>query len=339
SREPQTTVDAVLGQAVMWLDAHAGSRPRINRVRLFVPAGRALTLATRLALIDRVAAEILLYEYDENRELISPVAAFDQGDLSDNLKRRALWPKPSRLDPEAASLVERIAQLAPAHIETVFREGRVKLTIRGLEFAELFVKQKRARFVSRGEHLSLSEVAWPDLEKLVRKIIRVRSADSDLRDHEFYRAQSERWLESLLKKDITALDSGLDPRHVYSQVPAYRGEKRSYIDLLAVTREGRLAVIELKVSEDAELPFQGLDYWARVDWHRRRGDFERRGYFKGVELADDPPLLYLVAPLFRFHAATGLLARAISDRVTIYRIGINSDWRSAVHVLLKERLN
>jgi hypothetical protein len=216
--------------------------------------------------------------------------------------------------------------------------------IRGLEFAELLVKQKRARFISDGESVSLNSVSlneadWPDLERLVRKITRVRSADSEFRDHEFYRAHAERWLESLLKTDITALDARLDPRHVYSQVPAYRGEKRAYIDLLAVTGGGRLVVIELKVSEDAELPFQGLDYWARVEWHRRRGDFERRGYFKGVRLADQPPLLYLVAPLFRFHAATRLLARTISDRVTVYRVGINTDWRASVRLLLKERLN
>lgn len=342
SQEPQTSVDALLGQGIMWLDAHAGSRPFINRLMLFVPWGRALNLATRLALVDRVPAEISLYEYDEERESISSVAPFDQGDLSDNLKRAsrgALWPKEPRLDREAASLVERIVQLAPSHIDTVFREGRVKMMIRGLEFAELSVKQRRVWFMGQGGNVSLSQATWPDLERLVRKITRVRSGNSDCRDHEFYRAQAERWLESLLKKDITALDARLDPLYVYSQVPAYRGEKRAYIDLLAVTGEGRLVVIELKVSEDAELPFQGLDYWARVEWHRRRGDFERRGYFKGVSLLDLPPLLYLVAPLFRFHAATRLLARTISDRVTVCRIGINSDWRAAVRVLLKEQLS
>ncbi|HXG63778.1 MAG TPA: hypothetical protein VNO70_01650, partial [Blastocatellia bacterium] len=131
----------------------------------------------------------------------------------------------------------------------------------------------------------------------------------------------------------------LDPRYAYSQVPAYRGEQRSFIDLLAATREGRLVVIELKVSEDAEFPFQGLDYWIRVEWHRRRGDFQRRGYFQGLRLADAPPLLYLVAPLFRFHATTRLIAGCIAERVPVYRIGINEDWRAGVRILLNEKLN
>jgi hypothetical protein len=36
------------------------------------------------------------------------------------------------------------------------------------------------------------------------------------------------------------------------------------IDVLAVTREGRLAVLELKAEKDIHLPLQGLDYWSRV---------------------------------------------------------------------------
>ncbi|HKG23357.1 MAG TPA: hypothetical protein VKC34_15770, partial [Blastocatellia bacterium] len=119
----------------------------------------------------------------------------------------------------------------------------------------------------------------------------------------------------------------------------YRGEQRTYIDLLAATREGRLVVMELKVAEDAEAPLQALDYWMRVEWHRLRGDFTRRGYFKGMPLSDEPPLLYLVAPLFRFHKTTGLVAKAISKRVPVYRVGINTDWRGGVRALLVERLN
>jgi hypothetical protein len=177
------------------------------------------------------------------------------------------------------------------------------------------------------------------LERLVSEIIAKRDADSDDRNDQIFRAQSERWLESLIRRDVSVIDASLDSRYVYSQVPAYRGEQRSFIDLLAVTREGRLAVIELKVAEDSEFPFQGLDYWLRVEWHRLRGDFQRRGYFEGIKLADAAPVLYLVAPLFRFHATTRLLASQLSERVPVYRIGINEDWRAGVRALLTERLN
>jgi len=55
----------------------------------------------------------------------------------------------------------------------------------------------------------------------------------------------ERWLESLVFKNVCALDSQLDPAHVYSQVR--RSPLRPpMIDVLACTRAGRLAVLELK---------------------------------------------------------------------------------------------
>jgi len=178
-----------------------------------------------------------------------------------------------------------------------------------------------------------------DLTALIDAIIERRIARPVDRDDLFYRTQSERWLESIIKRRVTAIDPTLDDRHVYAQVPAYRGEQRSYIDLLTATKDGRLVVIELKVSEDPDFPFQGLDYWLRVEWHRRRGDFQRRGYFLGTRLIEKPPLLYLVAPLFRFHATTRLISSWISHSTPAFRIGINEDWRNGVRVLLTEKLN
>src|SRR5437879_467786 len=83
----------------------------------------------------------------------------------------------------------------------------------------------------------------------------------------------ERWLESLVVKDVRTLDSQLDSSRLYSQVPAFSASDRAMIDVLATTRDGRLAVIELKADEDIHLPLQGLDYWARVRWHHARGEF------------------------------------------------------------------
>jgi hypothetical protein len=140
-------------------------------------------------------------------------------------------------------------------------------------------------------------------------------------------------------RDAARIDTNIDSRYVHSQVPIYRGEQRTFIDLLASTVSGRLVVMELKVSEDADFPLQALDYCLKVGWHQQRGDFERRGYFKGVDLSGSRPLLYLVAPLFRFHATTALIAGCISERIPVYRIGINDDWRAGVRVLLREKLN
>lgn len=334
-KETQADIDAALGAGLVWLD-YLQRRQTISQLMIFVPKDKSLTIATRLIAVQPEGARISLYEIDEAKSSIEPVAAFDQGDLADRM-RRARWPQEPSLDAEVSSLIDSITRLAPELIERHQRGGRLLLSIRGLEFAQVSIKHRSVKFGASKK--KLDESNFFELSALVEEIISARKADSLDRNGMLFRSQSERWLEATLRRDITALDPTLDPRHVYSQVPAYRNEQRTFIDLLAVTKTGRLVVIELKVAEDSEFPFQGLDYWLRVEWHRLRGDFERRGYFKGVRLSDEPPLLYLAAPLFRFHATTKIIASAIAERVPVYRIGINEDWRAGVRVLMSERMN
>jgi hypothetical protein len=243
------------------------------------------------------------------------------------------------LPPDCAMLVDSVRRLAPDDIEMHHRGPWVSLAIRGLEVARVSLARRRLEFGIGDARGKLDHRNEHQLERLIRDTTSRRRPESDFRNEMIFRFQPERWLESIISRDVTALDSTLDPRFVYSQVPTYRGDQRTFIDLLAVTREGRLVVMELKVSEETEFPFQALDYWLRVEWHRSRGDFHRRGYFEGLKLIDAPPLLYLVAPLFRFHETTKLIAGSIHERVPVYRIGVNEDWRSGVRVLLRERLN
>jgi hypothetical protein len=337
SKETQSDIDAALGAGLVWLD-HLQQRQSVDQLTIFAPRDKSLTIATRLTAVRPKGASVSLYEIDDQKSVIEPVRAFDQGDIADRM-RRARWPKEQSLDVEASSLVESITRLAPDQIESHQRGGRVLLSIRGLEFAEVSIKHRSVKFGLGDGKKKLDESNSSELCAMVEEIISARKSDSSDRNGRLFRSQSERWLEATLRRDITALDPTLDPRFVYSQVPAYRNEQRTFIDLLTVTKTGRLVVIELKVAEDSEFPFQGLDYWLRVEWHRLRGDFHRRGYFKDVRLSDEPPLLYLVAPLFRFHATTKLIAGSIAERVPVYRIGINEDWRAGVRVLMSERLN
>jgi hypothetical protein len=340
--ESQSSIDSTLAAGIIWLDALRRKKASINRLMIFVPRDRATTIATRLTAVRVAGATVSLYEVDEAENVIEPVAAFDQGDLSDRLRKaamRAQWARDRALSSEINALVDSIVRLAPDLIEINQRGRLILLSIRGLDFARVSITRKQAEFGVGELKERLDDNNRSRLQRLVNEIIAQRDAASDHRNSPLFRDQSERWLESIIRRDVSAIDASLDPRYVYSQVPAYRGEQRSFIDLLTVTREGRLVVIELKVAEDEEFPFQGLDYWLRVEWHRPRGDFERRGYFEGVKLAEAAPLLYLVAPLFRFHATTALIASSISDRVPVYRIGINENWGAGVRVLLSERLN
>jgi hypothetical protein len=128
----------------------------------------------------------------------------------------------------------------------------------------------------------------------------------------------------------------IDPefgQDVYSQVPTDLEGQRQVIDALTITRQGRLAVIEIKASQDLGLLFQGIDYWDRVEHHLRRRDFQNAGYFPGRNLTLDPPLLYLVAPVFDFHRVNAVLRRYLDPRIPLRCVGINSDWRKGVRVL------
>jgi hypothetical protein len=137
----------------------------------------------------------------------------------------------------------------------------------------------------------------------------------------------------------------LDPQHVYAQVPAITGASdRGMLDLLGVTADGRLAVIELKADDDLHFALQGLDYWIRVRHHHLQtadattglGEFQRHGYFRGVELSPLPPRLYLVAPALHIHPATETVLRYLSPRVEWQLLALDERWRQQVRVVWRK---
>jgi hypothetical protein len=137
----------------------------------------------------------------------------------------------------------------------------------------------------------------------------------------------------------------LDPKHVYTQVPAIAGASdRGMLDLLGVTADGRLAVLELKAQDDLHFALQGLDYWIRVRQHHREtadaktglGEFQRHGYFRGVELSPLPPRLYLVAPALHIHPATETVLRYLSPAVEWNLLALDERWRHQIRVVWRK---
>src|SRR5262249_35076084 len=155
----------------------------------------------------------------------------------------------------------------------------------------------------------LTAVSRPALKRLLHSLeLHRHPLASDTR-HALYRAQPECWLESIVREDVTRIDAMLDSRFVYAQGFANAGGEHGILDLLCVTRSGRLAIIELKASKHIHLPLQAADYWLGIRRHLEQRNFHRHGYFPGVELQSAPPLVYLVAPALRFHPSTDVLLR------------------------------
>jgi hypothetical protein len=95
----------------------------------------------------------------------------------------------------------------------------------------------------------------------------------------------------------------------------------------------------LKVREDREHVLQAADYWRRVEAHRRWGNLSGARLFGDAEIADSPPLVYLVAPTLSFHRTFKTLARAITPAIELYRFDLSEDWRAGVRVTLRESLH
>ena len=148
---------------------------------------------------------------------------------------------------------------------------------------------------------------------LVGRLRSMRSPHGS-RHQPLWRLHPERWLESLVVRDVSLIDERLDHGCLYSQGPAFSASDRAMLDVLATTRDHQLAVVELKADEDIHLPLQGLDYWSRVEWHHARGEFQEFGYFSGAKTVKRTPFIVSRRPHFAYsprnrHRASLLLPR------------------------------
>ncbi len=258
-----------------------------------------------------------------------------------------------RFAESAARVMKLVPEPMREIVEQRIRSGtEMAFLLHGLEFARVrmgyagnsFNSAQEITFGAGANETPLTEENEDELRGLVARLFARRAAGGDKRDP-LYRMQPERWLESVLRRDVEPLDAHLDATHVYTQVPAFAAADRGMLDLLGVTGDGRLAVIELKADEDLHLALQGLDYWVRVRWHHLQnpdqatglGEFQRHGYFGGVWLAAEAPKLYLVAPALRVHPATEVVLRYLSPRVEWMLVALDERWREKVKAVWRKR--
>jgi hypothetical protein len=242
-----------------------------------------------------------------------------------------------------AAAIASVREHMPGVEIAVLSSAEIAFRCHGLEFARARLTCEPASFHSvadlsfglGAEETVLTKATLPRFTQLVRSIGEVRHAQGP-HDHPFWRLHPERWLESLAVEDVSRFDERLSPAPLYSQVPAFSGSDRAMIDVLCATRDGRLAVLELKADEDIHLPLQGVDYWSRVAWHHERGEFHRFGYFPGQELSCQKPLLFLVAPALHIHPATDTLLRYVSHEIPWQLLAIDERWREGVRLVFRK---
>ncbi len=343
AQESQASVDAALTTGLLWMDhmrERLAVKGYVEGLRLILPADRSAVVRMRMAHLNRSAAKWQLFELDERTETLQEIDSTDTGNIATRLVRCA----DERVTRERfATSIARITSLIPQADAIPVSAGEVSFRLHGLEFARARVATLPGSF-KHGEgivfgagaaEITLTGETEEMFRDFVSRINASREGDNGRTDP-LYRTCPERWLESIVMRDVTPLDERLDNSFVYSQVPAFAATDRAMIDVLTLTRDGRLAVIELKADEDLHLPLQGLDYWARVRWHHSRGEFQRFGYFHGRQLSTEPPLLIMVAPSLHVHPTTDTLLRYLSPQIEWKLVGIDEHWRDGIRVLFRK---
>ncbi len=344
--ESQTTIDNSVAVAVLWLDycrerlnENRPVKSNIGSVALFVPADRASTAQLRMSHLNGEAARWHLFALDEHTEQCEELDLATELNLNTRLVQ--CLNREQTLERFQKSIA-RMHGLCPKAEAVAQSSSSIGFCFHGLEFARATMEPDRhfriAERITFGA--APAEYEWnDDTEPLLIKLIERLMLKRVGRDHThpFYRLQPERWLQSVVERDITLLDSRLDPTLFYAQVPAFSASDRAIMDLLGITRDGRLAVIELKAAEDFHLPVQGLDYWARVRLHHRRGDFQRYGYFPGRILSERDPILILAAPALHVHPSTATMLRYVSPELEWKLVGLDERWRDGIRMVFSKQ--
>jgi hypothetical protein len=342
--ETQGSIDAALTFGILWLDAcriAKAGKFAVEGLKLFLPAGTSALTRERMAHLNTEAAKWQLYELEERDDNLKTLDIADCGNVATRLVHST---DESAVERRFAATVAQVRELMSEVEIATLSPAEIAFRCHGLEFARARLAYEPGSFLSTSQIVFgvgaqervLSDANFAAFVQLVRSIGEVRHPEGP-RDHPLWRLHPERWLESLVVQNVAAVDERLDSTCLYSQVPAFSASDRAMIDVLTVTRDGRLAVVELKADEDIHLPLQGLDYWARVAWHHERGEFQRFGYFPTRELSADKPLLFLVAPALHVHPATDTLLHYISPQINWALLGIDERWRDGVRIVFRKR--
>jgi hypothetical protein len=327
------TVETIIASAMLWIDK-LGLRKKkpVNDIWIICEK-RAAKNAQKLhaVLNDRWKAKIAVVEIDRKTE---------SARLTHLPKRkiRELWRETAKkltLPPENApsATSQRIVKMAPDEIDVIYSRQGETLRFHGLPFARVrpLMGGEKAWFgVGRNRQVLTAE-SWGGLEELVEILRLNRAFDGPNRRHELYRTAPEAWLESILRRNIKLLDANLILSPIYNQFRSSNDK----IDLLALRRDGRLVIIELKTNPDREMVLQAADYWRKIELQRRRGVLDAANLFDGREILDKPALIYLAAPAWSFHREFEYFARSLSREIEMWRFELHENWREKVRVIAR----
>ena len=253
-------------------------------------------------------------------------------------KVRDLWrERPRKLSlphvPFPSETAQRMIDLAPEKIDVIYSKQGETLRFLGLPFARVrsMLGTEKAWFGTGKEKRVLNNASWQAFCELVEDLKNHRRPGAANKRHELYRAAPEAWLEAILRQNIRLLDPNLILSPIYNQFRASSDK----IDLLALRRDGRLVIIELKTTPDREAVFQAADYWRKIELQRRSGNLRAIRAFGDAEILDKPALVYIAAPALSFHRDFEFFARMLVPEIELWRWELHENWRGKIKVIAR----
>ena len=167
------------------------------------------------------AAKWQLYEFDERHDEVSTMDYSDRGNIATHLVR---CPNEASVLERFAESVQRVLSLQPESEAAVLSTAELAFRWRGLEFARARIVHEPGSFRTGpqivfgigAEERVLEERSEPDFADLVRRLHTTRGPHGACHQP-LWRLHAERWLESLVIRDLSALDERLDSSCLYSQ--------------------------------------------------------------------------------------------------------------------------
>ena len=333
------TPEILLSNAIWWLS-------KLER-RKKKPVGEICILAEKNLLKNLRKLHALLAEHWKSKiELweLSTIADRTQNPkitLRKKLEIADLWrEKPKKIQSTDVVKLSRTAneiiKFEPEKIDCLYTKQGETLRFAGLPFARIRknFNEEKCWFGIERDKVFLNEKTRPEFFELIENLEDYRCFDTPNRRHALFQLAPEAWLEAILHRNIKKLDGNLILSPIHNQ---FRAE-RDKIDLLALRKDGRLVVIELKVVPDREMIFQAVDYWRKIELSRRKGIFQNIKLFGDMLISDAPTLVYLAAPTLSFHRDFKFFAETISPEIEIFRFNLNENWRESLQVMKVEKL-
>ncbi len=238
---------------------------------------------------------------------------------------------------EMSRTAREITKTAPQKIDVIFTKQGETLRFQGLPVARVrkTLGVEKCWFGIEQNKRILNEGAREDFFDLLENLETYRCFDTPNKRHALFELAPEAWLEAILRRNIKQLDTNLILSPLYNQFRAESGK----IDLLALRKDGRLIVVELKVAPDREMVFQAVGYWRKIELNRRNGILQQAKLFGDLQIADAPTICYLVAPTLCFHRDFNFLLQTIAPEIEIFRFDLAENWRENLKVLRREKNN